>query len=102
MGGYPSDYYVMPEHKVILSEDRKQVWIIQPLPLVNKNDLNVEVHQRGFCVDFNPMKKKPVHKCIPFSYEVDINSATAKFEEGVLTIMANIVKSREGKQVSLD
>jgi HSP20 family molecular chaperone IbpA len=102
MGGYPSDYYVMPDHKIRLSEDRKEVWISQPLPMVKKNDLNIEVHKKGFCLDFNPEKKNPVHKCFNLAYEVDPDSASAEFKDGVLMIKANLSKVHEGKQVNID
>lgn len=101
MGGYPSDYYVMPDHKIRLSEDRKEVWIMQPLPLVHKNDLNVEVHEKGFCLDFNPEKKSPVHKCIHLAYQVDPDSASADFSNGVLTVKAKLVETHTGRKVEI-
>jgi len=101
MGGYPADYYVMPDHKIMLSDDRTEVWVIQPLPLVKKNDLNLEIHDKGFCLDFNPEKRSPVHKCIHLAYTLDTDSAEATFEEGVLRIKAKLKEDHAGKTINI-
>jgi HSP20 family molecular chaperone IbpA len=102
MGGYPSDYYIMPEHQIRLSDDRKKVWFKQPLPLVKKSDLKLEVHKTGICLDFNPEKKNPVHKCINLMYQVNPDSAKANFKDGLLTVTAELVEAHMGKSVNIE
>lgn len=101
MGGYPADYYVMPDHMIRLSDDRKQLWIMQPLPGVNKKDLNVEIHDKGFCLDFKPEKKQAVHKCWHLAYEVDPDTAKAEYKNGLLTIMADLKSEHMGKSIEI-
>lgn len=101
MGGYPADYYVMQDHKMMLSDDRQEIWIMQPLPLVNKKDLNLEIHDKGFCLDFKPEKRSPVHKCIHLAYKIDPDSATATLEDGVLKIKAKLMESHTGKTIEI-
>jgi len=75
---------------------------MQPLPLVKKSDLSVEIHKNGFCLDFNPERKNPVHKCITLMYEMDPNTTTASFEDGVLTITADFVEAHKGTILKIE
>ena len=102
MGGYPSDYYIMPDHQIKLSSDRKKVYFMQPLPLVKKSDLDVEVHKNGVCLDFNPERKNPVHKCITLLYEIDPSTAKATFKDGVLNITADFAEAHMGTKVKIE
>jgi len=100
MGGYPSDYYVMPDHQMRLSDDRTKIWIKQPLPGVRKSDLNVHLHEKGFCLDFNPEKKNPMHKCFTLAYKVNPDTAEAEFKDGVLTVTVGIER-HGGKKIEI-
>lgn len=102
MGGYPVNRYVMPTHQVMLSDDRKLVYVMQPLPGVSKDDLRVEIHNKGMCLDFAPQKKNPVHKCFPLTYTIDADTAKAEFKDGVLTVSAKLKDTGGGKELSID
>ena len=101
MGGYPAGYYVMPDHVVRLSSDRKKISIMQPLPGAKKSDINVEVTSSGFCLDFQPEGKDPVHRCYIVGYEIDPATAESTWKDGMLVITAALAEKRMGKKVAV-
>ena len=102
MGGYPAGYYIMPDHVVRLSTDRKKISIMQPLPGAKKGDINVEVNENGFCLDFTPEGKDPVHRCYVVGYDIDPATAESALKDGVLTIKASLAEKHMGKKVAVN
>jgi len=52
-GRISSDYYVI-EYSISLSDNRENLWIMQPLSGVKNVDLKLEIHDNGFCLNFRP------------------------------------------------
>jgi len=87
---YPSQYYVIPEHHIRLSDDRTELLFEQHLPDVRKNDLKVEVLVESICLDFRPEGKERVSRCYSLPYQVVPSEASGDFTDGRLFVRARL------------
>lgn len=102
MAGYPADHYVTPEPQSRLSDDRSKLIIKQELPGVRKDDVDVDVHENGWCLEFTPSRgKQPVHRCRTLRYEVDPSGAVAEWKDGVLFLAIPISEHMTGTKVKV-
>jgi HSP20 family molecular chaperone IbpA len=101
--GYPSTYYVMPEHHIRLSDDKSEIVFDQHLPGVRKDDLNVEVLEGSICMEFQPEGKDVVSRCYSLPYAVDPSTAAGEFRDGVLHLRVKLRESLvPGKRISFE
>ena len=74
----------------------------QHLPLVRKEDLNVEVLEKSICVDFKAEGKEPVARCYALPYQVEPDTAAGEFKDHMLRIRVAIAEElAAGKRVDL-
>jgi HSP20 family molecular chaperone IbpA len=99
---YPATYYVIPEHHMLLSDDKTELVFDQHLPTVRKEDQNIEVLEKSICLDFRIKGKEPVARCFSLPYDVDPSTAEADFTNNVLTIRAKLrAAPYPGKKIAL-
>lgn len=87
---YPSQYYVIPEHHMRLSDDRTELVFEQHLPGVRKSDLKVEVLEQSVCLDFKAEGKQPMSRCYSLPYHVEPSTAAGDFKDGRLEVRVRL------------
>ncbi|WP_019176606.1 Hsp20/alpha crystallin family protein [Methanomassiliicoccus luminyensis] len=82
----PSTYYLVPEHRTRLSEDRTELIFEQHLPMVRKEDLRVEALDTSLFLNFKAEGSGPMSRCYALPYPVDPSTAFAELRDSVLTV----------------
>ncbi len=74
----------------------------QHLPMVRKDNLNVEVLEKSICLDFKAEGRERMARCYSLPYEVDPSTAEGSFDNNVLTVRAKLLTAPfPGKKLSL-
>jgi HSP20 family molecular chaperone IbpA len=81
--------YVIPEHHMYLSDDRTELVFEQRLPLVRKEDVNIEVLEKSICLDFR-VEGRRMARCYSLPYDVDPATAEGSLHNEVLTVRARL------------
>lgn len=85
-----------------LTEDKENVYVTFELPGVSKDKIDLKVDDKMLTIDVNEDSRK-YHKEVPFQSEVNPDSVSAKFVNGILDITIKKKKEtgRVGKKVSI-
>ncbi len=85
-----------------INEDDKNVYITYELPGVDKSDIKLTINDNNMELSVENASRK-YYKNVDFSNPVNVNSAVAKFTNGVLDVTLEKVKGKSsGKTVKID
>lgn len=86
---------------VYIQHDEEEFRIVVELAGVNKEDINLEMTDSGFCLSAQ-RRDCNYSGCFSLAHEIDPDQAKAQYENGLLKITVPITKKVSGKQIKID
>ena len=81
---------MIPEHHILLSDDRTELVFEQHLPDVRREQMSVEVLEQSICLEFQPEDGVPLSRCYGLPYDVVPSESRGSFSDGRLEVRAKL------------